>query len=92
MNFKMKPRTKRLKLNKAQRNIMYYVLKPHQIEILKLKMKGHTYKEIAEMKGITTSGMYRFIARAVKTINKAYLRYNMSKKKRTPKKSDEKSI
>lgn len=86
MNFKMKPRTKRLKLNKAQRNIMYYVLKPHQIEILKLKMKGHTYQEIADMKGITLSGMYRFIHRALKTINKAYLRYNMNKPNNTTKK------
>jgi DNA-directed RNA polymerase specialized sigma24 family protein len=49
-------------------------------------MKGHTYQEIADMKGITLSGMYRFIHRALKTINKAYLRYNMNKPSNTTKK------
>ena len=66
MPFKPKPRTKKLKLTKAQRNIMYYILKPRQIEILKLKIKGHTYQEIADIKGITLTGAYYAVKRYIK--------------------------
>ena len=86
MNFKPKPRTKKLKLTKAQRNIMYYILKPRQIEILKLKIKGHTYQEIADIKGITLTGAYYAVKRYMKEINRAYQRFNMNKPSNTIKK------
>lgn len=88
MPFKMKPRTKKIRLTKSQRNIMYYVLKPSQIKILKLKIKGHTYQEIADMKETpftTLTGAYYAIQRYMKKINRAHQRFTLSKPSNQPK-------
>ena len=64
----------RLKLNTDQKRIMYYVLSPESISILKLKMQGNSLEKIAEKQGVSITAIWRRINRSVKKVNQAIMK------------------
>lgn len=64
----------KLKLNTDQKRIMYYVLSPEAISILKLKMQGNSLEKIAEKQGVSITAIWRRINRSVKKVNQAIMK------------------
>ena len=64
----------KLKLNTDQKRIMYYVLSPESISILKLKMQGNSLEKIAEKQGVSITAIWRRINRSVKKVNQAIMK------------------
>ena len=64
----------KLKLNTDQKRIMYYVLSPGAINILKLKMQGYSLEKIAEKQGVSITAIWRRIDRSIKKINQAIMK------------------
>jgi predicted DNA-binding protein (UPF0251 family) len=66
----------KLRLNTDQKRVMYYVLKPEAISILKLRMArgGTSYDKIAEDLGVSKTAVWRRVDRSIKKINKAIMK------------------
>jgi DNA-directed RNA polymerase specialized sigma24 family protein len=66
----------KLRLNTDQKRVMYYVLSPEAISILKRRMArgGTSYDKIAEDLGVSKTAVWRRVDRSIKKIDRAIMK------------------